>query len=138
MKQFEVLDISGDVGLRVFGNNLEELFTNASIGFYSLITDLDGIKESQTIAIKATGESLESLLVAWLNELVYYFDAEGFIGKVIKINNLDEDYIKAEVTGEEFDLDRHERGLLIKAATYHNLKIEKKDGMWTSEVIFDI
>jgi len=111
---------------------------NASLGLYSLITDLDKIKESRTISIKATGESLESLLVAWLNELVYYFDTDGFIGKGVKIKSLDENHVMAEVSGEEFDLDRHERGLLIKAATYHRLKIEKKDRLWTSEVIFDI
>ena len=46
--------------------------------------------------------------------------------------------LKASVTGEEFDQQRHEGKLLIKAATYHKLRIEKKDSIWEVEVIFDI
>lgn len=46
--------------------------------------------------------------------------------------------LKAAVSGEEFDTERHERKLLIKAATYHKLKIERINGMWEVDVIFDI
>ena len=45
MKQFEILDISGDAGLRAFGRDLPELFVNAATGMYSLITDLQNILE---------------------------------------------------------------------------------------------
>ncbi len=138
MKIFEVLDISGDVGLRIFGASLKELFINAAAGFYSLITNTDTIDKLKTVTMKVTGESLEGLLVAWLNELVFFFDTDGFIGKTAKIKELDENTFEAEVIGEEFNLNKHERGLLIKAATYHNIKIEKEDGLWTAEVILDI
>jgi SHS2 domain-containing protein len=42
------------------------------------------------------------------------------------------------VAGEEFDAGRHEGKLLIKAATYHKLRIEKIDDLWEIDVIFDI
>ncbi len=138
MKQFEVLDISGDVGLRIFGESLKELFINAAVGFYSLITNTDVIDKLKTVTMKVTGESLEGLLVAWLNELVFFFDTDGFIGKTAKINKLDKNILEAEVIGEDFNLDKHESDLLIKAATYHNIKIEKEDGLWIAEVILDI
>ncbi len=41
MKRFELIDISGDAGIRVFGESLEDLFLNAAAGMYSLITDPD-------------------------------------------------------------------------------------------------
>jgi SHS2 domain-containing protein len=46
--------------------------------------------------------------------------------------------LKGSVSGEDFDPERHERRLLIKAATYHQLSIERREGQWVTNVIFDI
>ncbi|MFZ2196627.1 MAG: archease [Thermodesulfovibrionales bacterium] len=138
MKRFELIDISGDAGIRVFGENLEDLFLNAAAGMYSLITDLDNVSPKKSIEIQASGNSPEGLLVAWLNELIFHFDTYGFLGKDIHINELCDNLVKATLKGEDFDLERHGRGLLIKAATYHKLKIERKEDHWAADVIFDI
>lgn len=148
MKKFEILDFSGDVGLRVFGDNLCELFVNAAVGMSSLIADLSGIKKRKTVSVNLESQSLESLFVSWLNEFVFHFDTYGFIGQEIRVvaSNVDsvhaegtEKYrISATASGEDFDPERHEAKLLIKAATYHKLKIERAGNRWTAEVIFDI
>lgn len=142
MKQFEVLDISGDIGLKAFGKSLKEAFINAASGMYSLITKLDAIEKKKTISISLEKHSLDALLVSWLNELIFYFDAYGFIGKKIVIEevsfNTEEFKLKAKISGEEIDPERHERKLLIKAATYHRLRIEKRNNFWEIDVIFDI
>ncbi|VAX32789.1 hypothetical protein MNBD_NITROSPIRAE02-1709, partial [hydrothermal vent metagenome] len=114
---FEILDISGDVGIRVRGRSLEELFVNSALGLYSLVTDLSGVKPAQSVDIKVIRESLDGLLVGWLNELIFRFDTYGFIGKEVRIKNINENRVEADIGGEEFDPDRHERGLLVKAAT---------------------
>lgn len=141
MKTFEILDISGDVGIRAYGKTIEEVFVDAAIGMYSLITGIEDIKEEKTISVSIESHSLEGLLVSWLNELVFQFDAYGFVGKAISIEVLGYQpsaLLKAAVSGEEFDIERHERKLLIKAATYHKLRIEKKESGWEIDVIFDI
>ncbi len=88
MKQFEIIDISGDVGIRAYGKTIEDAFVNAAIGMYSLITDLEDIKEKKTISVSIESHSLEGLLVSWLNELVFQFDAYGFVGKTIMITEI--------------------------------------------------
>ncbi|MBI5076328.1 MAG: archease [Nitrospirae bacterium] len=162
MKQFELLDISGDAGIRAFGKDLPELFINAAAGMYGLITDLRDIQAGKTLEISVKGSSLEGLLVSFLNELIFHFDTYGFTGKSISIQNfqagrpagrhtgepesgqadkpagLQAYKLKAVVTGEEFDPERHKGKLLIKAATYHKLLIEKTDGLYRAEIIFDI
>jgi len=135
---YEYLDISGDAGVRATGGSLEELFAEAAVGMYSLVTDLDGVREAETITVEAESRSTEGLLVAWLNELIFMFDAHGFVGRKVRIVEIRDDFVRAEVAGEEFDPERHERRLLVKAATYHDLKVEKSDGIWVAEVIFDI
>jgi len=151
LKKYEILDISGDVGLKAFGKNMDEMFINAAIGMYSLITNLKLIKERKTVDMEVKSSSLEGLFVSWLNELIFYFDAYGFIGRRIEITEFTPTLtlplqgegqgggvLKAQVYGEDFDLKRHKSKLLIKAATYHNLRIEKIDDTWDAEVIFDI
>ncbi len=138
MKSFEIIDISGDAGIRAYGKSVEELFANAAIGMYSLITNIGDIKEKREIPVDVKSQTMDGLLVAWLNELIFHFDAYGFIGKDIRIKTLWDNRIAATVSGEDFDPERHERRLLIKAATYHQLSIEKKDGFWVTNIIFDI
>jgi len=138
MTPFKILDISGDVGLTAYGNTKEEAFINAATGMYSLITDPSSVLEKKVIHISVENQSTDGLLVSWLNELVLHFDAYGFIGKKIGVEHFSDNKITAGISGEEFDPDRHEGNLLIKAATYHKLRIEKIDNLWEIDVIFDI
>ncbi len=159
MKSFEIIDISGDVGIRAFGASLEEVFKNSAIGMYSLITDVKDVETKKNITVSVESHSLDGLMVSWLNELIFHFDTYNFIGKEIMIAEITPSLtlpprggglggggsgrterfrLKASVAGEEFDAERHESKLLIKAATYHRLKVEEENGRWKAEVIFDI
>ena len=153
-KKYEPLDISGDVGLRAFGKTLDEVFINAAEGMYSLITNTGLIEEKKIIEITVESSSLEGLLISWLNELIFHFDTYGFIGKRIEITEATPSLtlpprgggmgvgafftLKAKICGEVFDSTRHESKLLIKAATYHRLRIEKINDTYEAEIIFDI
>jgi SHS2 domain-containing protein len=154
MEKFKVLDISGDIGLKAYGKSKNEVFVNAAVGMYSLITNLDSIKEKKSIDISVESHSLDGLLVSWLNELIFHFDAYGFIGRKIGVTEFTPSLIlpprgggpggggayklKATISGEDFDPERHEGRLLIKAATYHKIRVEKTNDAWEANVIFDI
>jgi fused signal recognition particle receptor len=152
MKKFEFIDISGDAGIRVFGNNLTEIFSNAAIALYTLITDISHVDTKKNITVSVESPSSEGLLVSWLNELIFHFDTYGFIGKDItditltpseqKMDNerasTKGHKLSATVAGEDFNRNKHEGKLLLKAATYHNLKIEKIGNLWEADIIFDI
>lgn len=138
VEKFEILDIAGDVGIRASGENKQELFVHAALGMYSLITDTDELREETSIAVSVESDTLDGLLVSWLNELIFHFDTYGFLGKHIDVLEMSDNRIDAHLWGEEFDSKRHEGKLLIKAATYHRLRIEQKDHLWEAEIIFDI
>jgi SHS2 domain-containing protein len=148
MRPYEFLDISGDAGIRAFGDTIGELFVNAALGMYDLTTDPNKVGKTETVEISLAHDSPEGLLVSWLNELIFRFDAHGFIGKEIVITEFlfGHDFagsgpvysLRASLSGEYFDPARHQGKLLLKAATYHKLKIENEGGRWTAEIIFDI
>jgi protein archease len=151
MKRFELVDISGDAGIVAFGRNIKELFRKAAAGMYSLIIDVESIEEKKTVDIAVGKDSLEGLLVAWLNELIFRFDVDGFIAKKIVITGLSISpeavsgtgaerafTVNASLSGEDFDPARHKGKLLLKAATYHDLRIVEEDEVWRSRIIFDV
>ena len=137
MKKIEQIDISGDVGLRIWGKSLDELFKNASTGMFNLVTDTEKIKETEQKEVSLEADNHANLLVQWLNELVFLYDTYGLIGKVFRIS-IQGNMLKATISGGIFDPETNESGLLIKAATYHGLSIKKVDSHWEATVIFDI
>ena len=67
---YELIDISGDVGIKAYGKDCADAWMNAGIGMYSLITDIEKIKENKTLDIEITSDSPEGLLVMPLNVFV--------------------------------------------------------------------
>ena len=136
-KEFEILDHTADIGIIAYGADLRQAFANAAKGLFSLITSLGDVEEALHRDIELTADDAESLLVDWLNELVYYFDAEGILFKRFDIIELNNSHLKARGYGEKADSARHELKMGVKAATYHMLKVEQ-DGLVRAQVIFDI
>jgi SHS2 domain-containing protein len=133
----KVIDFSGDVGLVIRGNNMEEVFENAAKGLYKLISPSDFAPKT-SIKITLTSIDKESLLVNWLNELIFLFDAKGFIGCKAVFEKLNDNELVASIWGDYFDKDKHKSGILIKAATYHNLVFKKEQQGLLAQIIFDI
>src|SRR6516165_5143798 len=71
---FELLEHPADIGFRARGATLEELFASCACALVSIILDPSAIRPIESIAIPGVGEELESLLVNWLNEVLYYVD----------------------------------------------------------------
>ena len=136
-KDFEFIDHTADVGIIAYGASLSQAFANAARALFSLITELDDIREVLHRDIEVTATDEESLLVAWLNELIYLFDAENMLFKRFDITQLDNTKLKARSYGEKVDSLRHKLKIGVKAATYHMLKVERDDGCKV-QVLFDI
>lgn len=137
MQAFEVLGHTPDVGLKVYGNTLKEVFENAAVGMFSLITDIENVKLSLSEEVYIEAEDRESLLVEWLNELIYRFEVKYRIYKRFEIFEWDGEYhLHAIAYGEPLDLGRHQLMTQIKACSYHMLKVERND-LWLAQVVFD-
>ena len=137
MKKYEHIEISGDAGLRVWGNSPEKLFEHAGLGMSELITDTSTVQDTAKKEIKLSSDSIENLFIKWLNELIFYFDAHNFVGTSFFVSITD-NHLGAEVSGGIFDQAENESRLLLKAATYNSLSIKKTGSIWKATVIFDI
>jgi len=136
-KDFKILDHTADIGITAYGDDMKQAFVNAAQGLFSLITQPDNIKETQHQDIALTAPDRESLLVAWLNELIYLFDTDNLVFKRFVITRLSDTQIEARSYGEKVDKTRHTIKREVKAATHHLLKVSRDDGCQV-QVLFDI
>ena len=137
---YETLDAGGDASIRATARSIEAVFAQSALGMYSMVTDAATVEPAEVVKVEVTSHSLDGLLVAWLNELVFLLDTRGFVASKVEVTSLDPEGLSmsAILAGESHDSDKHTNDLLIKAATFHNLTIERTDGKRLTEVTFDI
>jgi SHS2 domain-containing protein len=137
-RAFEVIDHTADVGIIAYGTDMKQIFSNAALGLFSLITEPESIGEELQRKLEVVAEHRDSLLVEWLNELIYLFDAEHLLFNRFDIDSLTGNKLKATCYGEKFDPLRHKLKLGVKAATYHMLRLDKHSNAYRAHVLFDI
>jgi SHS2 domain-containing protein len=140
MEKFEFIEHTADIGVRVYGKTLEDLFVNSATALFNIFVDYKP-KERITREIVLEAQTLEDLLVNWLNELISGFFADKFLPSKFCISISSESSPKAlnaVLTGERFNPYRKEINVEVKAATYHGLKIVPCSGGYAVEIIFDV
>lgn len=135
---FRILEHTADVGFEAFGGTREEVFANAALALTDLMVDLKAIQASEETPLEVRGPDPESVLVNWLSEILYLFDAEGWVFRDFRVTRLGNDSLSALAQGEKFQPSRHHVKVLVKAVTYHQLALEETPRGWRAQVYVDI
>jgi SHS2 domain-containing protein len=138
MKTFERIDHAADIGLRAFGRDMKELFTNAASGMMSLLLDDARVSGSAEKVIELQGRDLQELLVNLLEEILFLLNVRGFVTASTEIQHLDESGLRARLAGEALDDEKHRIKYDIKGVTFHQLRFEEEGGLIAVKVIFDV
>ncbi|MBN2120760.1 MAG: archease [Candidatus Omnitrophica bacterium] len=139
MKDYEIFEHTADLGVRVYGRDLQTLFKNAAVALFSLVVDSCPPQEKE-ITVKLEVKTLEDLLLNWLNELISVFFTYKFLpsGYNIHISKEEPYILRATLKGAGYDPYSQKVNTEIKAATYHGLKIEEVPEGFKAEIIFDV
>ena len=134
MKGFEEIDHTADRAFRVTGRDMASLLENAALAMRALDAPRSARKPSATRQIEVQGADRESLLVNWLNEILYLQQVHELICERFHIDEVKNDRLRARVeTRECARSDTH-----IKAVTFHNLKVRETAGGLEAEVVVDV
>lgn len=131
---FEEVEHTADWAYRVWATSLEDLFVQAARGLYTLV-GLQIVADPPIVReLYLTGIDRESLLVAWLNELIHLQDCEKLGFDQLEILQLEATSLRAKLTGG------HTTQWLkdIKAATYHNLEIKSTETGFETTLVLDV
>ncbi len=130
---FTEIEHTADWALKVWAPNLPLLFTQAAAGMLWLMEIR--LEDSPRVerVIEVHGADNESLLVAFLSELLYCSESEGLGFDQFEIA-LQETRLHAVARGAPIALQKKE----IKAVTYHNLAIRRAEETYTVTIVFDV
>jgi SHS2 domain-containing protein len=140
MGRCETFDHTADLGLRIVGADLPDLFQTAAIGLFDVIVaNREEVHVLETEQVSLSGDSTEELLVKWLNELIFLSETRHRLYNQFQVE-LDESgcRLTAAVGGEPIDRTRHILDHEVKAATRHGLSVRRDPEGWVAEVILDI
>ena len=138
----EPFDHTADIGFDLEAGSLAELYVEAAAAFTDTIADLETVRQVEERQLQVVAEDPETLMVNWLEELLFCLDSDQFLVSRAEIE-LDELEgggleLSAWVAGERFDPDRHPANVAIKGVTYHQLAVRRDGDRWRARVILDI
>ena len=138
MEGFRILPHTSEVGLWIGGESFETFYRNAARGLLEIMRIGEPRGPSCGPArFRLAGDTPEELLVDWLNELIYLVAAERRAPRDISIEEATAFTLRGSLGGPVLSADAGP-AVEVKAATYHGLKVERKDGLWTASVILDV
>jgi len=134
---YELIDHTADIGVRVYGTSMAELFEHAAFALFDVMLDTSGVQPVFEQEFACRRDSIEELLVEWLGTLLYVFDTERIVFSRFCVERLDGQLLAASAFGEHYDAGRHDLKTLIKAVTYHGLCVQQTHAGYAATVIFD-
>ena len=133
---------TADIAFEATGRDLSELFTSAAKATMNVMMEnLDAIEPRETRRIELKNDEVDMLPFDFLQELIYFKDAERLLLRVREIRMEEKEgaySLKATTTGEPLDAGRHQQRADVKAVTLHDFRAEKTEGGWKARVLLDI
>jgi SHS2 domain-containing protein len=136
-KLFQEIDHTGDIGIEIDADSRPELFRRATIAVAQLMVETAGVRPVENRDLSVAGGNDEDLMHDLLSALLQLFLVDAFIWSEASVEQRDTS-LKAVVSGEPFDPDRHEFRKELKAVTYHELSVRKVGDRWHARVVFDV
>jgi SHS2 domain-containing protein len=138
LSRFEILEHPADIGFRAWGRTIPELFENSAVAMLSIAAELDDVSPRIDYPLQASGTDYESLLVNWLSEVLYWTDGKLVAFRKFRVDTITPTAVSAVGKGEPRDPARHRAKLIVKAVTYHQLRVIQTPDGWCAEVYLDI
>jgi len=133
---FQEIEHTADVEIKVWGGDLNALFIQAAKGMYHLsqVRKEENRQTTRSRSFSVKGMDPESLLVAYLNEVLFYLETERIAFQEFDLEFQGKGRLQAQLEGAVVkDLNRE-----IKAVTFHNLEIQELDTGWQVRIVFDV
>ena len=130
---FEEISHTADWSMRVWAQDLPSLFAECARAMNALAGTVTDEGPHVTRAFESEAPDVESLLVSFLSELVYYQEQE----------NLAFDTFAIQISAKQISVNMEGARIAavdkaIKAVTYHNLKVEETSRGYEVVIVIDV
>lgn len=133
---------TADIAFEATGPDLNELFASAADATLAvMLDDICGLEYREQRSFRLNSPDVQELLFQFLQEIIFYKDAECLLLKVTDIvveQRSGEYQLSAELAGEPVDIDKHQLNVDIKAVTYHMFEMRKTADGYVVTLVLDI
>lgn len=133
---------TADAAFEAWAPTLPELFEAAADAAANvMVEEVSAVERQEERPLDLRAESLDLLLFALMEELIYRKDAEGLllrasVGEVVEEAGAWR--LRGALWGEAIDPARHELLRDVKAVTLHRLAVERTTGGWRATAVLDV
>lgn len=132
-------DHTGDLGIEVEAESLAAIFEEAAVGMFALLTDVEMLQPGRAMDISLSADDRSELLLKWLSELNFLHLTQRLLFGRFVVTDISDTHVEATAFAVPIDMRRHAIHTEIKAVTYHDMVVEKRnDDYWYARIIFDI
>lgn len=138
-KKYRITKHQSELAVRVVGDSQANLFANSAFTLFDvMVADLEKVETKERIPLEVEGTDRDDLMVNWMRELLYLYQGSGYLLREFLIREVKDTIVKAEVSGEKIDPDRHEIKQEIAAVAFHKSRMDKTGNQWTAQLIFEV
>ena len=130
----EELPHTADLALHVWARDLPGLYADAARGMCALLAAEPAPGEMQSRRVEVHGADAESLLVAYLQELLYLTETKHLAFAEFQVLSAEPPTLRAEARGQPLA----RLGRWIKAVTFHTLKIQSTAEGYDVTIVLDV
>lgn len=140
MGTIEIFDHTADVGLKVRGRDLDDVFRTAAEGLFDyIVVNRNDVLVTERESVSLVADNPTELLALWLNELIFRCETRHRLYSQFDVR-VDEEgrSLHAEIGGEPIDRERHILDHEVKAVTHHAMHLRRDGPEWVVELVLDI
>jgi len=130
----EVIDHPGELELRLSHATCAGVYAEAVRGLVAESQGSVPAGGAERRILSLASSTPETLLADLLNEVVYVMETEGFVPRTLEVGELEGGRLRGTLVGRSSADVRP----LVKAATYHDLRVWQEDGAWHGRVVLDV
>ncbi len=134
MKTFEEIEHTADRAFRAYGRDLRDLFTHAAHGVLAIEGSTPDAGPGVEREVEVAGPDRETLLVNWLNHLLYLQELHGEAYVEVVVIEIDDRRLRASLKGVRLAAPKR----TIKAVTFHDLAITRMGEGWQATIVVDV
>ena len=135
---FKFLEHESEIGILASGHSIESAFSEGAKALFEIMVNIKSINPSNTLKIKCSANSLNSLFVEFLNELIAQKDISEMVFSEFEINISNNFILECTAKGELFNPNKHGSKIEAKAATYSGLKVWEEKNEFFAQCIIDV
>jgi SHS2 domain-containing protein len=135
---YRLLEHTADMGIEARAGSCTKVMEEMAKGLTMMLFGDSPASESVVKKVLLNAEEPVELLVAWLNEIVYWSEQDNLVPGSLRVDALTTEGLRGTFSGEPFNPQRHHVERQVKAVTYHQACLEETSDGWHAKVYVDL